>query len=361
MVTQEIAPALRYWLGLWRAENIGCRTFHAILQCFPDLEEFFKLSDKARAALGFSIELTTNWQAVEQDLTWCAVSPQHTILTCQDARYPMRLKQIADFPPLLFIKGDLELLNSPQIAMVGSRNPTPSGQQTATEFAYQLASAGFTITSGLALGIDAASHAGALAAKGKTIAVCGTSLEHVYPKRHRTLAENIITGGGVLLSEFPHGTPALAENFPRRNRMISGLSRGVLVVEATTRSGSLITARFANEQGREVFAIPGSIHNPLAHGCHALIKQGAKLVETAADIFEELLPVAMVQSREKQKPIGLTAIQQQLFNCIGFEPISLDRLVEQSQLSSRQVSAAIIELQLAGHIVENQTGYLRVQ
>jgi DNA processing protein len=351
---------LHYWLGLWRAQNIGCRTFQAILRRFPDLEEFFKLSAKAREALQLPAELIINWQGVEQDLAWLQASPQHSIITCQEPSYPEYLLQISDFPPLLFVKGSLDALKTAQIGIVGSRSPTPTGKQIATEFAYHLAKANLTITSGLALGIDAASHQGALAAKGKTIAVCGTSLEHVYPYRHKALAEEIVASGGALISELGYGSKASPQNFPRRNRILIGLSQGILVIEATLRSGSLITARLANEQGREVFAVPGSLYNPLARGCHALIKQGAKLTETPADIFEEIFPHFVVESFCKPKAIELSTLQQQLLDCLGFEPLSLDALIERSQLSSRQVSALIIELQLSGHITESPGGYARV-
>ena len=199
-------------------------------------------------------------------------------MTLHDARYPELLKQIADPPSILFVQGDVSLLAKWQIALVGSRNPSASGRDTAYEFSRYLAQDGITINSGLAMGIDAASHQGALAAGGKTIAVIGTGLDRVYPAKHRELAHEIASTGAIV-SEFALGTSPRAENFPRRNRIISGLSLGTVVVEAAVKSGSLITARMAMEQGREVFAIPGSIHNPLARGCHQLIRQGAKLVE----------------------------------------------------------------------------------
>ncbi len=212
------------------------------------------------------------------------------LITLHDARYPTLLREIDDAPPMLFIQGDPTILNLPQIAIVGSRNPSASGRQTATDFAHFLASAGLAITSGLADGIDGAAHQGALETKNSTLAVTGTGLDRVYPAKHRELAHRIAEQG-ALISELPPGTPPIPANFPRRNRIISGLSLGTLVVEAAQKSGSLITARLATEQGREVFAIPGSIHNPLARGCHALIRQGAKLVETAGDILEELAPL----------------------------------------------------------------------
>ncbi|MCI0655067.1 MAG: DNA-processing protein DprA, partial [Methylococcaceae bacterium] len=227
-----------------------------------------------------------DWAAIDNDFEWLN-QPGHQAITLHDSRYPARLKEIAVPPPLLFVSGDPALLSTPQLSIVGSRNPSPSGVGTARNFAAALSGAGLCITSGLALGIDASAHEGSLNAGGKTVAVLGTGPDRVYPARHKQLAWKIAEKG-CLVSEFPPGTRPKACNFPRRNRIISGLSLGVLVVEAAIQSGSLITARLALEQGREVFAIPGSIHNPLARGCNALIKSGAKLVETAQDILEEL-------------------------------------------------------------------------
>jgi DNA processing protein len=248
--------------------------------------------------------------------------------------------------------------------MVGSRNPTASGQQTATEFARHLSASGLIITSGLALGIDAASHQGALDAAGATIAVMGTGLDRVYPARHRDLARQI-AGEGALISEFPVGTPPLAENFPRRNRIISGLSLGTLVVEAALRSGSLISARNAGEQGREVFAIPGSIHNPLARGCHHLIRQGAKLVETAQDVIDELgaLAVACLEQHNPGPPDEhpdqareLDGDYLQLLDNIEFESTSIDQLVTSSGLTPAEVSSMLLQLEMSGYIASSPGG-----
>ncbi|TXK97341.1 DNA-protecting protein DprA, partial [Methylococcaceae bacterium HT1] len=216
-----------------------------------------------------------DWDSVEQDLLWREQKDNH-ILLFTDTDYPSQLKEIPDPPPILFARGDVDLMQFPQLAIVGSRTPSSSGLQMATDFASSLATTGFTITSGLALGIDAASHRGALAVQGKTIAVTGTGLDRVYPATHKELATEI-ANTGVLVSEFPPGTSAKANHFPRRNRIISGLCVGLLVVEAAKHSGSLISARMALEQNREVFAIPGSIYNPVARGCNALIREGAKL------------------------------------------------------------------------------------
>ena len=230
-------------------------------------------------------------QGVEEDklvsaLAWLA-EPDNRLLTLADNEYPKTLLEISDPPPLLYVKGDISRLNQPCIAVVGSQNATPQGLNTAEAFSHALADAGWCVVSGMALGIDGAAHRGALVGSASTIAVVGTGLDIVYPARHRELAHEIAQKG-AMISEFPLGTAPISSNFPRRNRIISGLTRGVLVVEANRHSGSLITARLAGEQGREVFAIPGSIHSPLSKGCHLLIKQGAKLVDSIHDILEEL-------------------------------------------------------------------------
>jgi DNA processing protein len=270
------------------------------------------------------------------------------------------LRQIPYPPPLLFVHGDPDCLRAPQLAIVGTRNPTPPGRETAHRFAAHLAGAGLAITSGLALGIDAAAHQGALSGDGRTIAVMGTSLERVYPAKNRDLA-HAIAERGALVSELPIGTPAAAENFPRRNRLISGLALGVLVVEAAARSGSLITARAALDQGREVFAIPGSIHNPLAKGCHALIRQGmAKLVETADDILEELGSLAAAGAEKSTlstvapsagaAPDWLDDDYRQLLAAIGDGPAGVDLLVERCGLTAEVVSSMLLILELEGYV-----------
>jgi DNA processing protein len=247
--------------------------------------------------------------------------------------------------------------------MVGTRNPTPAGQETAQEFARHLAGVGLTITSGLALGIDAASHRGALAAGGYSVAVVGTGLDRVYPARHRELAHQIAEQG-ALVSEFSPGVPPLAANFPRRNRIISGLSVGTLVVEAARQSGSLITARLALEQGREVFAVPGSIHNPQARGCHQLLRQGAKLVETAQDVLEELgtlvsyVPQAAMQPDPDSDSLSeLDADYQKVLKCIGHEPTSVDTVVERSGLTADAVCSMLLVLELQGFVAATNGGH----
>jgi DNA processing protein len=280
-----------------------------------------------------------------------------------DQHYPEQLKEISDPPPVLFVRGNPELLLLPQIAIVGSRNPSALGVETAIAFAKTLSHHGFVITSGLALGIDAASHQGALSADGYTIAVAGTGLDRVYPARHLELATEIVRTG-AMVSEFPPGTLAKANHFPRRNRIISGLCQGLLVVEAAKESGSLITARMALEQNREVFAIPGSIHNPLARGCNALIREGAKLVETTQDILEEFHQYIQqdenIQANILQTTLDLE--QQTLLNRVMFSPTSIDRLVEESGSSVEVVSSMLLILELQGYVEANAGGtYTRLK
>ena len=288
-----------------------------------------------------------------RDLEWLA-GPARSLLTVDDPHYPVQLAAVPGMPAALFVLGDPSVLARPQVAIVGSRAATAAGCETAFGFAARLTAHGFAITSGLATGIDAAAHRGALAAGGVTIAVCGTGLDRVYPTGHDRLAEEI-AAAGALVSEFPTGTPPAPHNFPRRNRLMSGLARGVLVVEAAARSGSLITARLAGEQGREVMAVPGSIHNPLARGCHRLIKDGAALVETVDDVLSAL-GVSRLESapdaRESAKiPQGtLDSDAEMLLNALGFEPTDLDRLVERTGMSARSVLSKLQLLELEGRV-----------
>ena len=318
------------------------------------------MSARTRSAL-----LKPNWDLVEQDLAWFDEPSRH-IITLHDPRYPELLKQIADPPSLLFVQGDVSLLSHWQIALVGSRNPSASGRNTAFEFARYLAQGDIAINSGLAMGIDAAAHQGALAAQGKTVAVIGTGLDRIYPAKHKDLAADIVASG-VIVSEFPLGTPPRAENFPRRNRLISGMSLGTLVVEAALQSGSLITARMALEQGREVFAIPGSIHNPLSRGCHKLIREGAKLVETAQDILEDLGALAAVSittdtvAQQNNDTISIDGDYKSLFEHLGYDPIQIDVLIERCGLTADTVSSMLLLLELQGE-VESLSGarYVRI-
>lgn len=295
-------------------------------------------------------------------LEWGRVPGNH-LIAWDDPDYPKMLLDTADAPPLLYYKGRRELLNKPALAIVGSRNASPSGLRTAEEFAEALAAAGLAIVSGLAQGIDAAAHRGALRAGvcgASTIAVIGTGVDRIYPPANRDLARQI-AGEGGMLSEFPLGTPPLAANFPKRNALISGLARGVLVVEAALGSGSLITARLAGEQGREVFAIPGSIHSPFSKGCHRLIRDGAKLVETAQDILEELRwPVAgpIAPSKVYATDDGNDA-SGALLAALGHDPLTTDELCARLGWPVGRVSALLIELELAGRVAQMPGGRLQ--
>ena len=306
-----------------------------------------------------------NWSQVDADLAWAA-QDGHEILFYADQDYPVLLKQTASPPALLYMQGDRRILSLPRFAIVGSRNPTASGKDTAYQFAKHLAKQGLCIASGLALGIDAAAHQGALAGDGFTIAVLGSGLQNIYPARNKKLAEQI-SAMGIVMSEFPLNTPPKAENFPRRNRIISGLSLGCLVVEAAIRSGSLISARYAGEQGREVFAIPGSIHNPLARGCHHLIRQGAKLVETADDILDELKHLYQAssvaephqQSLPTEPADELDDVYQQLLTTIGYEATPIDLMITRSAFTSDEIASMLVILELNGHIESVPGGYSR--
>lgn len=354
--------AMHYWLALQYLPAVGPVRLRGLLQRYPSPQALFEegpddpsLAPPLRDALR-----QPDWAAVEKDRAWA--SSERTILTLDDARYPRLLAEIYDAPPILYAHGVLECLENPQLGVVGSRNPSPLGSETAREFAQTLSAAGMTVTSGLALGVDAAAHQGALDAGGPTIAVFGTGPDRIYPARHRDLAHAIIAGGGLLLSEFPPGTSPAAGHFPRRNRIISGLSLGTLVVEAALRSGSLITARSAAEQGREVFAIPGSIHNPLAKGCHRLIRDGAKLVETAQDVLEELIPQLRAQLAETAPATAsangplLDADYQGLLGLVDFSATAVDVLVERSGLTADAVSSMLLILELEGYVVSAAGG-----
>jgi DNA processing protein len=361
-----LSEDIKYWLALLRTPTIGCRTFLKLLQSHTP-EQLFSESSQMWARLGLkadSIAALANpdWAVIDTDLHWLA-QPNNTVLTIQDERYPTLLKQLADPPPLLFVRGNVELLSQPQIAIVGSRNPSSQGKATAFEFAKSLSQCGFVITSGLALGIDAASHQGALSVGGGTVAVVGTGLDRVYPAKHKDLATEIVTTG-AMVSEFPLGTVAKANHFPRRNRIISGLSQGLLVVEAAKQSGSLITARMALEQNREVFAIPGSIHNPLARGCNALIREGAKLVETTQDILEEFHQYNQQHENliNNSMQSTLDLAQQTLLNRVLFSPTAIDDLVLECGQSVETISAMLLILELQGYLEATAGGcYVRIK
>ncbi len=349
----------RDWLVLLRAPGVGPVRYGRLLECYGDPGSVLRANRGALTDMGLGRE-AVDWLRrpddglIQDDLAWLN-DPAHHLVTLHDPRYPSLLATLPDPPPLLFVAGDPDLLARPQLAVVGSRNPTEGGRRTALEFARFLASAGLTITSGMASGIDAAAHRGALEG-GNTVAVLGTGPDRVYPAGNQELAHRI-RAQGALVTEFPPGTRVRKENFPRRNRIISGLSLGTLVVEAAAQSGSLITARLAAEQGREVFAIPGSIHNPLARGCHALLRQGAKLVETANDVIEELGP--LLGSLQAPAPaLGDSAAAPsldpdylRLLDCLGHDPVSADALMQCSGFSVDVVSSMLLMLELEGLVV----------
>lgn len=349
----------RFLLALHRAPGVGAATVQRLGEQFPALEDVF--ARDARGWLARNLPEATwrcltepPWVRVDADLEWLA-QPGRALLARGDPAYPTRLHEIADPPCVLFVRGSPALLCSAQLAMVGSRNPTASGAQTAFSFARVLAACGIVVTSGLAVGVDAASHRGALDASAPTVAVMGSGPDQVYPRTHAALAEQI-AACGALVTEYPTGSAPRAAHFPRRNRIISGLSLGVLVVEAALRSGSLITARQAMEQGREVFAIPGSIHSPLARGCHSLIREGAKLVETAQDIVEEILPQlrALPEAADAASTEGprdeLDSDYRVLVDAMGFDPVSVDVLVERTALTPQVVSSMLLRLELNGQV-----------
>jgi DNA processing protein len=285
---------------------------------------------------------------------WLAQPHNHRLSKDSDD-YPDLLSRLSDSPDQLYVSGNVDALHLPAIAIVGSRNPTRGGVQNAFEFARYLGRCGFVIVSGLAQGIDTAAHKGALAANAPTVALLGHGIDKVYPASNKALSEDIV-GNGALVSEFPLGSPPRREHFPQRNRLISGLSLGTLVIEAAKRSGSLITARLAGEQGREVFAIPGSIHNPLARGCHELIRQGARLVESADDILNELAPLVshVMQNQAAIEPTKTESARdadyRSLLNALGHDPASVDQLAEKSGLTIDQVSSMLLILELEGEI-----------
>lgn len=351
-MTARAAEELTSWLRLALIAGLGNAALRKLLAEFGSPEQVLAASHASLTRfvnnnIASTIRDGGNDEGAQRALTWLA-DTDNQILTLADAGYPRLLLELPDPPLLLYVKGRVELLRQAGLAIVGSRNATPQGITNAEAFAHALSNAGLTIISGLALGIDAAAHLGGLEGKGSTIAVVGTGLDIVYPARNKTLAHKIATHG-ALLSEFPLGTPALASNFPRRNRVISGLARGCLVVEAALQSGSLITARLANEQGREVFAIPGSIHSPLAKGCHKLIKQGAKLVDSAQDILEELhLPTTQMPASENAEMPAFD--DHGLLEHLGYDPCDLDTLCERSGLSADVASATLLELELAGAV-----------
>ncbi|MBC9072883.1 DNA-protecting protein DprA [Thauera sp. CAU 1555] len=354
-------PDLAAWLRLTLTPGVGPERQRRLLAAFGLPDSIFAAGRSALIAvvgrdIADALLAPPDQAAIDATLAW-ALEPGNHVLTLADAAYPRSLLDTADPPVLLYAKGEPALLTRPALALVGARSATAQGQDNARAFARALAEAGFAIVSGLALGIDAAAHRGALeAADGATVAVIGTGADRIYPARNQALAR-AIAERGLILSEFPLGTPPLPHNFPRRNRLIAGLARGVLVVEAALGSGSLITARLAAEGGREVFAIPGSIHSPLSRGCHRLIRDGAKLVETAADILEELHwgtptnpapgeppPAAETPAAAADDPAAALLVH------LGHDPVDLDTLAARSGLTVDALYAILLPMELDGRI-----------
>jgi len=351
-----------------RTPGLDADRLRAVAGCSADLE----LLERPDRALLASLGLTTSgvaWLAapdearIDADLRWLEASGT-ALLASTEAAYPELLRCSPDAPAVLFVRGNPASLLEPQLAMVGTRNPTAGGRATAREFAASFARLGLGITSGLALGIDAACHEGALDAGGITVAVLGCGLDRVYPRENTALADRVVASG-ALISEFPPGTPALREHFPQRNRIIAGLAHGTLVIEAARKSGSLITARLAGVAGREVFALPGSIHNPLARGCHELIRQGAKLVECIEDVLTELkislahqllgCPAQPAPGTSVAGPV-LDKAYKILLDALAFEPASVDSLIERTGMNSESIASMLLILELDGHVAPHPGG-----
>ena len=355
-------PDLEAWLTLSFAPGLTNEAFRQLLMAFGEPQEILRasradlaaaVSDRAARAV-----LSQPPRELLSKLEEWLEDPANHIVTLGDTAYPQALLDVADPPPLLYAKGRIELLNAPSFAVVGSRNATQQGLAHAERFGRALSDAGLTIVSGLAMGIDAAAHRGGLDGAASSIAVVGTGLDIVYPARNRDLAHELARNG-CILSEFGLGTPPVASNFPRRNRIISGLAQGCLVVEAALSSGSLITARLANEQGKDVFAMPGSIQSPLTKGCHNLIKQGAKLAETAADILEELrLPARPSVAAAPEEERATDALLEH----VGFEPCDFDTLTMRMGIGADQLSTMLTQWEIAG-LVEALPGgrYQRIR
>jgi DNA processing protein len=346
---------LAAWLRLLISPGVGREAARRLLAAFGGPQSVFDAGRTAqREVVGHALaevlaQPPDGFEALlQRTLDWLAAADAdapRSVVTLGDAAYPPLLLAGADPPLLLHAVGRVELLAAPSLAVVGSRNPTPQGRDNAKAFALHLSRAGLTVVSGMALGIDGAAHEGGLDGGASTIAVVGTGIDRIYPARHKALAHRIARDG-LIVSEFPMGTPPLEQNFPMRNRLIAGLSRGTLVVEAALQSGSLITARLAVEAGREVFAIPGSIHSPQSRGCHALIKQGAKLVDQAVDVLDELRfgqPAARQHAAAAAPPDAL-------LDALGYDPVTLDALVARTGRSAADLGARLLELELDGHV-----------
>ena len=400
-------------LALFHLPGVGATRYHKLIEWFGSVEAAVIGDRKLIMAAGVkaeSVRLLDEYvlkafdsdigRLIKRDLEW-AENPGNDLLLIDDQDYPPLLKHIDSPPPVLYIKGDRALVSEPQIAIVGSRSPSIDGKENAYRFAKSIVNVGLVVTSGMALGVDGAAHKGAIDGNGHTVAVVGTGVDVIYPARHRALSAGILERG-VIVSELPLGTQPHPSNFPRRNRIISALSLGVLVVEASPKSGSLITAHCALDQGREVYAIPGSIHNPMARGCHQLLRQGAKLVESAEDIFEELSSLLafhqlMRNESTNTKPFSefsvedsqvnmtadlfepergssfesglasndlhtdLTETETRLLSLLGYDVVSVDLAVERSELPVEEISILLMSLELKGFVQSVPGGFQKVR
>jgi len=366
------------WVAVAAIPGVGVATFQRLLQADWTPARLLAASDdewhwlglklKARQALqAYRHGQGPLCQATDSVAQWLQRYPDARLLTLVDEDYPSLLQAIADPPPFLLLRGPLEVLHRPQVAVVGSRNASRSGCDHALQFSRTLAASGLVITSGMAWGIDSAAHRAAVEQQLPTIAVFGTGPDKIYPARNRMLAQQILENGGCWLSEQLPGTAPLAANFPRRNRIISGLSAGVLVVEAAPRSGSLITARMALEQGREVFAIPGALNNPMSHGCHTLIREGAVLVQSVQDIVDQLgallgsyLPQPELVIEAPRVAPELAGDERAVLDAMGYELIGLEQLLAVTGLDVPQLSRMLVALELKGCVEATGGGYLRL-
>lgn len=364
---------LRQYLALVQIKQLGSTRLARLLHHFGSIDrlhaattaELEQVIGRSWPGLHAMLHADPDERLLDQTLDWLEADHHHVVFW-EHPHYPLLLKEIPDPPAMLYVSGQPEYLSLPAMALVGSRNPTPAGVEHAEDFARTLAEAGLIIISGMALGIDGAAHRGALSVKAPTVAVVGTGLDQVYPARHRKLASDIVAGG-AMVSEFPLGTEPRADHFPRRNRIISGLSLGVLVVEAAPKSGSLITARLAADQGREVFALPGSINSPQSKGCHALIRQGGKLVETVTDILEELGPLAafsiqVADAAKPQQEVSIPSEFRPLLGAMGHEPASVDSLIERTGLTADVISSMLLQMELQQLVSQCSGGrYMRLK
>lgn len=362
--------SLEHWLRLEQVPRFGVTKLQKLLLRHDiKAEDIFSADSSTLGHFGFSesqiqVIHCPNQRYIERSIAWQLAAPNRFILPFGHPVYPVLLREIAVPPMLIYGCGDANLLSTAQLAIVGSRNPSASGKENTKYFANSLSNCGWTITSGLALGIDGLAHQGALLGRGLTIAVLGTGIDYIYPRRHVQLAEQILENSGALISEFAPDTPVRPENFPRRNRIISGLSLGTLIVEAAIKSGSLITARYAIEQDREVFSVPGNIHNPLSKGCHYLLKQGAKLVEDVGDVNEEFQNLSIwkeyISENKTQKNVNQGLASDLLLDSVDFEATPLDIVAERSGIPVSLVMSQLLEYELRGLVTAVPGGYLKL-